>query len=109
SPQDQVERIRIGGTLPQAAGRLYIGKADVQGRAHADDDLILPGSHVSDRLVEVVGPELCTSLGGGKLGVHPQSLSKSLHAPAHNIAHVEIPPDLSYVLPFATVGVGSGP
>ncbi len=61
-PQDEVERIRIGRTLPQAPCRLGVNKADVERGAHADDDLLLAGREVGDLLVEAVGPELRAGL-----------------------------------------------
>jgi hypothetical protein len=41
SPQNEIERIRTGRAFLQAARCLDVGKADVEGGSHSDDDLLL--------------------------------------------------------------------
>ena len=67
-------------------------------------DFVLHIEEVGDRLVEALGPQMISGLGGDHLHVHSKAVAATLHRPFKHIADVQLASQLLYVNGFALEG-----
>src|SRR5215469_4947174 len=67
-------------------------------------NFVLHIEEVGDRLVEALGPQVISSLGGDQLHIHPKPVTTTLHRTFKNVPDVQLAPDLLHVNGLALEG-----
>src|SRR6516225_6529129 len=67
-------------------------------------NFVLHIEEVGDGLVEALGPQVISSLGGDQLHIHPKSVTTTLDRTFKNVPGVQLAPDLLHVNGLALEG-----
>ncbi len=105
----EINGVEIIGPLarrPPAFGR---GELDLDHAGEPGDNLVLHAEEIGARLVEPLGPEMRPSVRVDQLRVDPDTVSRTLDAAFHDVAHAKLAADLARIDGLALVGEGGVP
>src|SRR4051812_11127723 len=108
-PQYEVERIRVRGPFPLAAGALQVGDGHVQRLADAAYDRLLACTKIAYPLIETVSPKMRVLLCTDELCIDAHDVAEPANTAFKHIPDAEFLADLANVDRFALVRVCSVP